>query len=365
MVTSAQKLNRELAAKSVNEELARQKAIQKPHLDSIWNEQKVRMKGLSMRFYYKVNGLKPSDGRSLYISMHGGGNAPASINDSQWRNQLALYDPKEGVYVAPRAPTNTWNLWHEDHMDDMLIEIIKAAIVNEEVNPDKVYIMGYSAGGDGVFQLAPRMADHWAAAAMMAGHPNDASPLGLRNLPFSIFMGGDDEAYNRNGQAKIWANMLDSLENTDKNGYRHNLNIYKGMGHWMERKDSVAVPWMAGYRRSAVPSKVVWVQDDRLHNQFYWLAVPIEEAKPALQTIASIVENTITLERNDNKTLYIYLNDQMLNLDKKVKLVLNGKIIFNQRVDRNFQCIKSSAINLDRALIFSARISVKDGKAIL
>jgi poly(3-hydroxybutyrate) depolymerase len=50
--------------------------------------------------------------------------------------------------------------------------------------------MGYSAGGDGVFQIAPRMADHWAAAAMMAGHPGDAAALNLRNLPFTIFMGG-------------------------------------------------------------------------------------------------------------------------------------------------------------------------------
>jgi poly(3-hydroxybutyrate) depolymerase len=43
------------------------------------------------------------------------------------------------------------------------------------VNPDKVYLLGYPAGGDGVWQLAPRMADRFAAAAMMAGHPNGAS----------------------------------------------------------------------------------------------------------------------------------------------------------------------------------------------
>ena len=48
-----------------------------------------------------------------------------------------------------------------------------------EVDPNKVYLMGYSAGGDGVYQLAPRMADRFAAAAMMAGHPNETSPLGL------------------------------------------------------------------------------------------------------------------------------------------------------------------------------------------
>ena len=58
--------------------------------------------------------------------------------------------------------------------------------------------MGYSAGGDGVYQLAPRMADRLAVASMMAGHPNDASPLGLRNIGFAIHVGALDSGYNRN-----------------------------------------------------------------------------------------------------------------------------------------------------------------------
>ena len=53
-----------------------------------------------------------------------------------------------------------------------------------------LYVLGYSAGGDGVYQLAPRLADRWAAAGMMAGNPNDASPLNLRNLGFALHVGG-------------------------------------------------------------------------------------------------------------------------------------------------------------------------------
>jgi len=30
------------------------------------------------------------------------------------------------------------------------------------------------------------MADYWAGAAMMAGHPNDAQPFGLRNVAFAL-----------------------------------------------------------------------------------------------------------------------------------------------------------------------------------
>ena len=63
-----------------------------------------------MPFYYTVSGDKPKNGRSLYISLHGGGGVPKQVNDQQWENQKRLYRVKEGVYLAPRAPTNARNL---------------------------------------------------------------------------------------------------------------------------------------------------------------------------------------------------------------------------------------------------------------
>lgn len=64
-----------------------------------------------------------SKGRSLFISMHGGGGAPHEAIESQWTNQIQLskaYAAREGIYLAPRAPTDNWNLWHEAHIDAFL-----------------------------------------------------------------------------------------------------------------------------------------------------------------------------------------------------------------------------------------------------
>ncbi|MBT4693763.1 MAG: hypothetical protein HOB73_10500, partial [Planctomycetaceae bacterium] len=136
----------------------------------------VKLGDLKMPFWYKTFGEAPNKGRSLYISLHGGGGAPAAVNDQQWENQKRLYTVSEGVYLVPRAPTNTWNLWHQTHIDRFLTRLIENLVVFEGVNPNRVYVLGYSAGGDGVYQIGPRMADTWAAASMMAGHPNDAKP---------------------------------------------------------------------------------------------------------------------------------------------------------------------------------------------
>ncbi|HIK81599.1 MAG TPA: polyhydroxyalkanoate depolymerase, partial [Planctomycetes bacterium] len=176
---------------------------------------------LKMPFWYQSLGTPPATGRSLWISLHGGGGAPAEVNDGQWENQKKLYRPEEGIYLAPRAPTNSWNLWHQPHVDQFFDRLIENLIVFEQVDPNRVYILGYSAGGDGVYQIGPRMADRWAAVAMMAGHPNDARPDSLRNTAFTLHMGGQDEPYNRNGQAVIWQKKLADLASADPGGYPH------------------------------------------------------------------------------------------------------------------------------------------------
>ena len=122
----------------------------------------VKAAGKEMRVLERTLGEEPEAGYSLWISMHGGGGAPKQTNDRQWKNQVGLYSPKEGIYVAPRAPTDTWNLWHEKHMDDLIDRMIEDYVIDRGVDPNRVYLMGYSAGGDGVFQLAPRMADRFA-----------------------------------------------------------------------------------------------------------------------------------------------------------------------------------------------------------
>ncbi|MEM7393025.1 MAG: polyhydroxyalkanoate depolymerase, partial [Verrucomicrobiota bacterium] len=49
-----------------------------------------------MRFFYSVHGERPREGRSLYISMHGGGGTTRAVNDRQWENQKRLYRIEEG-----------------------------------------------------------------------------------------------------------------------------------------------------------------------------------------------------------------------------------------------------------------------------
>ena len=316
---------------------------------------------LQMPFHYQVFGERPKDrGRSLIISMHGGGGAPKRVNDSQWENQKRLYKPAEGVYVAPRAPTDNWNLWHEAHIDRLFDRLIQNMVVLEDVDPNRVYLMGYSAGGDGVYQLAPRMADRWAAAAMMAGHPNETRPLGLRNVPFAIHVGANDGGYKRNQVAADWGKQLDKLQEIDPKGYVHLVKIHENKGHWMDRQDAEAVPWMAQYTRDPLPRHVVWLQDDVTHARFYWLAVPEGQARQGAVVRANVNGQRVTVEHSDVDRLTIHLNDRMLDLDKPVTFVWGEREVFNGAIPRKAQTL-SKTLNErgDRELMFSAEVEVR------
>jgi transglutaminase-like putative cysteine protease/predicted esterase len=296
----------------------------------------------TLKLLRKDFGEAPEGGRSLWISMHGGGGAPAEVNDQQWRNQIRLYTLDEGIYVAPRAPTDTWNLWHQGHIDDLFDRLIETLVATEGVNPDRVYLLGYSAGGDGVYQLAPRMADRFAAASMMAGHPNDASPLGLRNLPFAIFMGGADAAYKRNEVAAAWGERLAELRAADPEGYPHRVTIYEGLGHWMDGRDAEGLPWMAGHTRDPWPKRVVWRQSGRTHDRFYWLAVGEDGRRGGALVTATVSGNTIALESEDLKAVTLRLRDGLVDLDGEIVVTAGGAEVFRGRVPRTEAAIDTS-----------------------
>ena len=335
-------------------------ASTRKRLQTKWEKLTFRNDSLKLSCACRVFGMVPNDGRSLYISLHGGGECPKEVNDEQWMNQIYLYQPDEGVYVAPRAPWNTWDLWHREGLDQMLEELIQACVVFEGVNPNKVYLMGYSAGGDGVWRLAPRLADKWAAASMMAGHPGETSQMNLMNLPYSIWMGSEDAAYNRNTLAAEKAAVLDSLAEAHPGKYIHQTNILQGKGHWMDREDAAALQWMAQYRRNPYPKHIVWRQEKVAREHFYWLSVPANEAVQGKRVEARIEGNTIHIDYCDYSQLTICLNDYMVDLDKKVTILYKGKKIKSKKLQRTIANIYRNLNGRnDRSYAFPARVKIE------
>jgi hypothetical protein len=354
-------LSRKKAIEVQKEVIAEWKASERARLSYITAEQKVYVDTITMPIHWQTFGKKPADGRSLYISLHGGGNTTQKFNDSQWTNQWRLYTPNEGVYLCPRAPYNDWDMHFKPLLDECYRDVINYCVTYMDVNSDKVYLMGYSAGGDGVWRLAPRMADTWAAASMMAGHPGDVRLENLRNTPFTVWCGSEDSAYSRNRLDAERIAQLDSLQHDDPAGYIHFGRIVEGKPHWMDRVDTLAVEWMARYTRNPYPAKVVWRQEEQLKQAFYWLKVDSAEMARGKEVRASYdKDNKIVINKCDYSRLTLCLCDDMMNLDMPVTVIYGGKTIFKGKVRRTRRTMeKNLAQRRDERYAFPAEIKLQ------
>ena len=300
----------------------------------------IELKDKKIKFDIKHFGEQGEDGWSLFISLHGGGGTTESENNRLWNRHKTLYELEDGILFTPRSPSNTWNMWFQSHVDTFFNRIIQNMIAFHNVDPNKIYIMGRSAGGDGIYQVAPRMADRFAAAAMSAGHPNDSSPLGLRNTAFTIHMGENDSLYNRNDMAVKWGNDLRKLNEEDPEGYRYYIKIYKNKGHWMDNLEASALDWMSDFIRNPYPSKVVWKQGNVLHKRFYWL----RNEDPSFGDLieCNIDDQIITVLSSSSSKITIQLNDDLVDMDREITVNYLGRQLFKGFVYRDIDIIKRS-----------------------
>lgn len=326
----------------------------------------LRTDGKSMPYLFVAKGEKPAGGWPMFISLHGGGKYNEKekigahgwkINTAEWQAQMQLainaYKPA-GLYFIPRMADDRMGRWWHKHNIKILTGMIRRAVLFNDVNPDKIYIMGISQGGYGTGHLAPFMADLFAAAGPMAGGMMTVTE-NLRNLPYRTDIGEMDTAYDRINMAKKLHEKIDKHKAADPKGYVNELAIQEGRGHGIDYSKSPA--WMSQFTRDPYPGRVVWrchEKDGIYRDSFYWLSVTDQPETGEFQIVATIDKKNNAVEvkawqvskpSEDGKKgvrkllkkskVIVHLNDKMLDLDKEVVIKFNGKQAFKGKVKRS------------------------------
>jgi hypothetical protein len=325
-----------------------------------------------MRYREETIGARPPEGYPLYLALHGGGGAPPALNDDQWAQMQRYYRASvdAGVYLAPRGVSDTWDLHFRPASYALYDRLIEDALVFADVDPDRVYLLGYSAGGDGVYQLAPRLTSRLAAASMSAGHPNGVGLDNLYHLPLAITVGELDDAYQRNTVAAEYCGRLAALAAAHPGGYRgacfvhlerpHNVpdndpraTTYRVLAEpaaWLARGDRAsravdtnAVRWLRTHRRSRRAATLRWdlatrAPVERVVNAvagdlallapsqtFDWLAV--EGDAPTTGVIEAHLDrdaNAIAIT-GAPPTLRVRLGPDLVDLERELRLIIDGE----------------------------------------
>jgi len=288
----------------------------------------VRFKEYLSPYILKTVGTRPAGGWPLFIAMHGGGGAPKEVNDSQWEIMRTHYKehPEAGgyQYLALRAPNDTWNGFYDVYVYPLIANLIRQFTVYGDVDPNKVYIMGYSHGGYGAFAIGPKEPDLFAAIHASAGAPTDGETTGktLRTVVFTAMVGGLDTAYGRLDRDKKFADDIVALRGDRSDIYPVAVDIAEGVEHpALNDRDKVAVMYPAV--RNAVPREVTWLMTDDVIHDFYWLRTDTPAKQRELD--ATCRDNTVTITTANGGDVTAFLDSRLIDFGKPVTFTINGK----------------------------------------
>ena len=341
--------------------------------------------GKEMPFYLLAKGHRGTNGWPLFVSMHGGGQSGqkvephgARMNTQEWQAQIRLFEAMypPGLYFIPRMADDNDGRWWYGYCQATYDRAIRRALLFRDVDPNRVYVMGISEGGYAAYRLGAHMADRWAGScALAAAEPLDTSPPeNFRNLPFRCGIGELDTMFDRIGLARRYFEKLDDLARADgaTNAYLHLLDAQKGRGHGIDYRPGPE--WIAKFERNPWPRRVVWTAQPLhgvLRRQMYWLALDQGPEKGPLFLDGSIAANTVTLKAEqpgakgarvpaNGIALRVYLNDRLVDLNKSVKLIVNGMVIQDGKLPRRVATLARSLDERgDPYFMFPAEIAVR------
>ena len=343
----------------------------------------------TMRFYATIKGDKPEDGYPLYIAMHGGGEGDTpDVNDEQWEQMKEYYSASLecGVYVAVRGVRDTWDTHFNRESYPIYDRLIQDFIIIGIVDPNRVYLEGFSAGGDGVYAIAPRMADRFAAANMSSGHPNNVNFFNMKNLPIQLQVGELDTAFDRHIEGANYEEKLNNLQKT-YGGYEHRTLIHFNEGHnyedydrepievmndpiaWRDSGDrshskvnSFPPDYMDNFIREPLPKTVNWDlstrADGRSVQSFYYLKAPMSTNAGTIIASYDKNKNHISIKAEGlNGDFSILLNEDMIDFDKEVTFDINGKSVTMKLEPSQVKLEETTIERCDPNYQFEAEIS--------
>ena len=249
------------------------------------------------------------------------------------------------VIICPFARSNT-DFQGVGEAD--VLTVLRLAQKRVKIDPDRIFLLGYSMGGMGAYTIAAHTPDLWAGALVMCGRADywlwkDIDPAkvepwkrhlidlefgwplaaNFRHVPVIAYQGTDDMLIKPT-QAYRFVDRLKA------NGCDATLVRHEGSSHWIaDETFSTPKPfeWMKRRRRVATPSTVSFKTYTLLYNTAWWATIDAIDTwgTPAQVTATLQPGNRLTVTTTNVARLTLRPPRQIANPAAPFKTTLNGK----------------------------------------
>jgi len=332
-----------------------------------------------------VSGARGKD-KGLVMGLHGGGKGAGSADGPRGTWQI-----KGCMGMYPQGLVLQGDNWNTVQGEKQILSLIEIAKAQHDIDPDRVYCVGFSMGGTGSWHMAGRFPDLLAGASPCAGvimaRPKSqvADPeevLGLqygilpnvRNLAMYWFIGLEDRNCMPGTYLFAWDSLKDIKED-DPTGYtKLHFKTYPGLAHaFPPGEPAKCVEFLAKQKRDTFPTKIVWEyalrpfptrkEFDRtgrlVQRWFYW----IYHANPQdrMEIVAERDGNTIKIDALDRNGLKVMLNPEMIDVTKEVIVMMDGEEVYRGQPRPTFRTVVESLdAKLDKRLFFDRSIDLSE-----
>lgn len=347
-----------------------------------------------VEYFYAVTvpaNYDPAKRYQVRFQLHGGvsgreNNQPRGTGESPLQGA-------EQIYVVPYS----WNAspwWSEDQVFN-LAAITDSLKRTYNIDENRVVVAGVSDGGTGAYYIAMRETTPYASflplnafIMVLANRELDDGlnfPNNLRNKPLFVINGGRDPLYPISAVEPFVRHFMSGVETE----YVPRPEAGHNTAWWPDVKDRFE-KFVTDHPRDPHPDKLTWETANLKRNRAHWLVIDQLGAQPQdvkpLPDLNVMVDPTtgtsfvpmfrrptrhgrVDLVRDGNTiqattrgvaSFTLLLSPDEFDFKQPIKVVTNGRTVFNGRVEPNLQTLmKWAARDNDRAMLYGAELKIK------
>lgn len=309
----------------------------------------------------------------VVLALHGVGSSGYG-QVMTWLKSSAHND--EFIFIAP---TYGSGLWWDEEAERFVLSVLDKVKQDYHIDTNRIYLTGFSSGGHGVWYFALRYPSLFAAINPIAAEcPLPSLLVNLEHVPVYIIHG------TRDAVIPVEA-ARDASSRLEKLNYKVVYKELPDLKHQfpVNEIDNVLDRFRM-HKRSPYPKRMKFSTESTKYPSSYWTEITEfselvgqvsgvrrditgrlvrPEGFSETATIEAEIKeesNEVYLTTHGVKALRLYLEEELINMGRPLRVYINGKAVYFEKAERRVRTILDTVKRRnDREALFSAYLDLR------